>query len=283
MSFSSGYVRHFVACNRHDLSHFVPFFIGGKRYGRIKKDIVPFLAETGLFEPSGEGLSLAARFADFAARTSALKEATLTLAAPFGKALRDEGYPIVERWNDVPVAEVDRVAVPWFGVRAWGLHVNGFVRKKDGLYLWIGERAANRQVAPGKLDNMIGGGMPIGLTPEKNLCKEAKEEAGIDPALALTAKLVREMNYVLELPDGLRVDTLFLYDLELPESFVPRNTDGEVAAFTLKSLAEVADLIRNTDAFKFNCSMVIADFMFRHGFIAPQDAEYAELKKWMEK
>ncbi|MFA4995008.1 MAG: DUF4743 domain-containing protein [Bdellovibrionales bacterium] len=284
MSSNSGYLRHFIACNKYDASHFSPFFIGSKCYGRIKKDAANFLLkETTLFEPQGGGLSLSARFSDFTSRSDALMQATMVLTKYFGKALRNEKYPVVEKWGDTPVAELDRVAVPWFGIRAWGTHVNGYVRAKNGLSLWIGERAANRLIEPGKLDNLIGGGLPIGLTLEQNLCKEAKEEAGIEAAQALTSKFIRTLDYLLELPDGSRNDSLFLYDLELPENFVPRNTDGEVAAFHLMSLAEVADLVCSTDKFKFNCAMVIADFLIRHGFITPQTAEFKELKEWLGK
>lgn len=284
MSLTSGYLRHFVACNTCDLGHFAPFFIGGKRYGRMKKDAAAFLLnETKLFESQGGGISLSKRFANFSTRSDALMQATLVLTGFFGKKLRNEMYPVVEKWGDEPLAQLDRVAVPWFGIRAWGVHVNGYVRKNDGLYLWVGERAANRLIEPGKLDNLIGGGLPIGLSMEQNLCKEAKEEAGIDAPMALTAKLIRTIDYLLELPDGSRNDSLFIYDLELPDTFTPQNTDGEVAAFHLMPLADVAELICKTEKFKFNCSMVIADFMMRHGFIAPQTTEFGQLKEWLEK
>lgn len=282
MSNPVGFVRHFTACNRHDSGHFVPFLIGEKRYGRIKKDIADLLSkETALFEPVANGLALAPRFDDFSSRSDALMQASRLLSAHTGKPLRNEMYAVVENIGDAPLAQIDRVAVPWFGLRAWGLHVNGYVRKKDGLYLWIGERAADRQVEPGKLDNLIGGGNPIGITLEQNLCKEAYEEAGIAPHLAQKAKLVRPLSYTLEMPDGLREDTLFFYDLDLPEDFAPRNTDGEVAKFTLLPLNEIADIVRKTDRFKFNCPLVIADFMIRHNFLTPQDPEYAELQKWL--
>jgi len=192
---NSGYVRHFVACNRHDLSRFGPFYIGDTRFGRVKKEPAAFLLkETRLFEPRGDGIAVAPRFAGFDARSDALMQAIVVLSGHFGAGAREEMYPVVEKWGDDPAAQIDRVAVPWFGVRAWGIHVNGFVRKKDGIYVWIGERAADRQVAPGKLDNMIGGGLPIGLTLEQNLCKEAKEEAGIDAPLASTAKPARTLD-----------------------------------------------------------------------------------------
>jgi 8-oxo-dGTP pyrophosphatase MutT (NUDIX family) len=265
------------------MSRFAPLRIGGKRYGFVLKDVAAGLPEaTGLFVREGDGIALKPDFADFSARSEALLRAAKVLAARREKPLHGEKYAVVENWGDAPVAEADRAAVPWFGMRAWGIHVNGFVRRKDGIYLWIGERAADRPSYPGKLDNMIGGGQPIGLTVEENLCKEAQEEAGIEAALALTAKPVRTIDYRVERHDGLRSDTLFVYDLELPEGYAPRNTDGEVARFHLMPLPQVAALVRETDRFKFNCNLVVADFLLRHGFIPAEDKEYGELRGWLE-
>ena len=282
MASNSGYLRHFIACNKHDLSCFAPLFIGGKRYGFVTRELAAALPrETGVFVAEGDGIALDPSLATFEARSEAFRKATLWIAERYGKSLRNEMYAVVEQWDDAPMAQVDRVAVPWFGVRAWGVHVNGFVRKKDGIYLWIGERAADRPAEPGKLDNMIGGGQPIGLSPEENLCKEAQEEAGIDAALALTAKRIRTLDYRLERNGGMRNDTLFIYDLELPEDVLPRNTDGEVAAFHLMPLSEVAALVRDTDKFKFNCNLVIIDFLMRHGALTATDEEYEMLTRWL--
>jgi 8-oxo-dGTP pyrophosphatase MutT (NUDIX family) len=279
---ASGFVRHFKACNQHDFSRFVPLALGGTRYGFVSRELAEILpAATGLFTANKHRLALAERFDTFDTRSAALGQATQWIAAHYGKKLRDEMYAVVGDWGDEPAAQVDRAAVPWFGIRAWGVHVNGFVRKSDGIHLWIGERAADRPADPGKLDNLIGGGQPIGLSIEENLCKEAAEEAGIDPALALTATRSATIHYHLDRPDGMRRDTLFVYDLELPESFVPQNTDGEVASFRLLPLAEVATLVRDTDQFKFNCNLVIIDFMMRHGFISPAHEEYGELAGWL--
>jgi len=283
MAKESGYLRHFIACNAHDPGGFAPFCIDGKPYGRIKKDLIDVLADTPFFVRFAEGVSLKPGIEGFESRSEALQNAARILQTHYGKAFYNEMYGVVENWGDSPLAQIDRAAVPWFGVRAWGIHVNGFVRKKDGLYLWIGKRAANRSSYAGQLDNMIGGGQPIGLTLEQNLCKEAKEEAGVEEALALSARTAGKISYIFERPDGLRVDTLFVYDLELPEDFVPQNTDGEVESFALMPVEEVAALIRETDRFKFNCNMVITDFMMRHCCLTPEDEEYTALRKWLGK
>jgi 8-oxo-dGTP pyrophosphatase MutT (NUDIX family) len=254
----------------------------GRPYGLVDKECAALLlSKTSVFVVDGKGIALSPTFNTFTARSHALMQATEWMCHHTGKALRNELYAVTANWGEEPVAQIDRVAVPWFGVRAWGVHVNGFVRKADGIYLWIGERAADRLAEPGKLDNMIGGGQPIGLSLEDNLCKEAQEEAGIEASLALTAKRVTTLNYCLERKEGLRTDTLFIYDLELPQDFIPHNTDGEVAAFHLLPLADVAALVHDTDKFKFNCNMVVIDFLLRHGFITPQDAEYTDLRAWL--
>jgi hypothetical protein len=74
-----------------------------------------------------------------------------------------------------------------------------------------------------------------------------------------------------------RDDALFIYDLELPSDFAPRNTDGEIAEFALIEAAEVLERVRTTNAFKFNVNLALIDFGLRHGLIGPDDPEYLEL------
>lgn len=279
---TTGFLRHFHACNQHDLGKYKPLIIENLQVGWIARDIIKYLRASGFFESEPEGFTLSPRLDDFSNRSAALGTATNILLTQFGKKLRNEMYPVVQNWGDEPLAQIDRIAVPWFGVRGFGIHVNGFVRKGGDIHLWIGERAANRLAEPGKLDNLIGGGQPIGLTLEENLCKEAKEEAGIEAELAKTAKPVQQIRYILERPEGLRNDTLFIYDLELPNGYTPKNTDGEVAAFHLIPLAEVATLVRDTDKFKFNCNLVITDFLMRHGFLTAEHAEFGEIKNFLK-
>ncbi len=277
MNPSQGFLRHITACTRHDLSRFTPLRIGGQDMGWIAPELADLLSMTKWFTRQPQGVELQAYPEDFHHRSATLAVAALWVAECFSSRLRGEMYPVIKNWGDTPLAEIDRAAVPWFGVRGYGVHVNGFVRRDDGLYMWIAERAADRLVDPGKLDNMIGGGLPIGLTVEENLAKEAWEEAAVPAKLAATAIAVGSLSYKVEMMGGLRNDTLFVYDLELPEDFTPRNTDGEVERFTLMPLADVAAIIHDTDRFKFNCNLVLIDFMLRHNFIGPDHPEYAAL------
>ena len=66
---------------------------------------------------------------------------------------------------DGPVlAQVDRGALPALGIAAEGVHVNGLVERPDGPWMWLGRRAKDKLLDPGKLDHIVGGGVPAGLT-----------------------------------------------------------------------------------------------------------------------
>jgi len=279
MTISVGFMRHIAACTRYNPLLFMPFVVGGDEVGAVRREIGLVLGQIPEFALAGERLVLAPRHDSFETRTAALARAGLLLSDHYGVPLHGEIYPVIVKAGDSPLAKIDRAAIPWFGVKGCGVHANGFVRRSDGLHLWIARRTASRAVDPGKLDNMIGGGMPFGMTAEDNLAKEAWEEAGlssdqIGPARELSGRL----SYKVEKMKGLRNDTLFVFDLELPEDCLPVNTDGEVDAFVLMPSQEVLEIVRTTDLFKFNCALVLIDFFLRHGLIGPSCPEYDALR-----
>jgi 8-oxo-dGTP pyrophosphatase MutT (NUDIX family) len=175
---------------------------------------------------------------------------------------------------------IDRGALPSFGVAADGVHVNGLVRRGAGLHLWVARRAMTKTLDPGKLDHLVAGGVPAGLTPAETLVKEAAEEAAIPAPLAWAAKSRSVICYTMERCEGLRRDRLHCYDLELPESFMPRAADGEVEAFELWPIGRAMDAVRTTDAFKFNVTLVLIDLFLREGLIVGGEAE--ELRRALD-
>jgi 8-oxo-dGTP pyrophosphatase MutT (NUDIX family) len=164
--------------------------------------------------------------------------------------------------------------VPFFGTRAYGVHLNGYRRDGDRLSLWIARRAADRRLAPNKLDNLVAGGIGNGYGVVATLVKEAEEEAAIPPNLVARAVPTSAVSYRMETELGIRDDVLFIYDLEVPADFVPENRDGEMAGFMLMPVEAVLDRIRRTDDFKFNVNLVILDFAVRHGLLRPDDDEF---------
>lgn len=275
------YLDHIERCNTHDLSGFRPFFVDRHRVGWVRRALAErLLSFPQHFETRGEdGLALAAGLDDFKSRSTALAETLPILVREgFVRKLRKEKYPVLARWGTDPLLELDRGAVPAFGIDAYGLHVNGYVRRPDGqTALWVGRRSEDRTVAPGKYDNLVAGGQPIGLSLRENLIKEADEEAGLDAALAQTARPAGAITYRMETEEGLKCDTLFVYDLALGPDVTPVNRDGEVAEFRLLPVEQVAAIVRDTDEFKFNCNLVVIDFLIRHGHLDPDDPDYLEI------
>ncbi len=96
----------------------------------------------------------------------------------------------------------------------------------------------------------------------------------------MPSQLVRQavpvgaVSYCMETELGIRDDVLFVYDLEVPVDFTPRNSDGEIVEFRLMPAPEVVDIVRRSDEFKFNVNLVILDFALRHGLIPVDDPEY---------
>ncbi len=273
------YLDHYRRCDAHDLTRFRPLAVDGVRVGWVRLDLIDHLGRfPEIFRITDAGVALAPDITGFDARTSAFDHVVGRLAeAGVVPHPRGERYAVTTGWGQPAQFSVDRAHVPVFGVRAYGVHVNGLVRTRNGIALWIGRRATDRPIASGKLDNMVAGGMPIGIGLFENLLKEAKEEADLPAELAGRAQAVGALGYRMEVADGLRDDVLFLYDLELPADFVPHNTDGEVEAFALMPLDDVCRRVRDSDDFKFNVALVLIDFMIRHGAITADDPDYLTL------
>ncbi|MBM3533689.1 MAG: DUF4743 domain-containing protein [Alphaproteobacteria bacterium] len=273
-------IDHIRRCNSYRPEDFVSWSIEDKIAGYVRRELRGTLAGyRGLFTDGGD-LRLDPRHADAAARSEALREASERLhRAGIVHRLTEERYPVLAGGEEV--ATLPRGAAAVLGIVASGCHVNGFVRRRDGIHLWIGRRAASRPY-PGKLDNFVAGGQPAGLSVVDNLIKECAEEAGVPEALARGAVPVGIVSYVMATEpgmggDGLNRHALHCFDLELPDGFQPVSADGEVAEFRLLPAAEVQAIVESGHSFKFNCALVIIDFLIRHGILSPNRADYVDL------
>ena len=271
-------LRHIHACNTYRPERFLPLFLGEERVGLVRCDNAEVLRRfPRVIEVAGDALRILPR-GDGAAITAALDEVVEVLVAEGLVAKwRDEVFAITPRWGEAPLFTLDRGAVSFFGVRAYGVHLNGYRRVRDRIWLWIGRRNPAKVVAPGKLDNLVAGGIGGGLGALATLVKEAGEEASIPSALIAKAHAASAVTYKMEVPQGLRDDVLFVYDLEIPEDFKPRNTDDEIIEFMLLEAREVLARVRDTDDFKFNVNLILIDFALRHGLVTPEDPEYLAL------
>lgn len=273
------YLDRIAECRGWVPGDYRPFTIDGMALGRVPHDFAGRLADfPQAFDVSERAVSLVPALNGFAERTAAVAEVLGRLrAAGEIPRWRDEAYPVLNRWGEAPLLIMEREAVPLFGLRTYGVNLNGFVRGPEGLSLWVARRAQSKQEAPGKLDHLAAGGQPHGLGVTENLIKECAEEAGMAPELAARAVPVGLVTYRCAREKALRDDVAFCFDLEVPANFVPENMDGEVESFALWPIQRVMEAIRDSDTFKFDVALVILDFAVRHGFLGPDDADYEQI------
>ena len=219
---------------------------------------------------------------------------------------RDELFPVNKNYGEPPLLLVERASASLLGIKAYGVHVNGFVSDPSNgrvSKIWVARRSATKQTFPGMLDHLVAGGLPANMDPGECCVKECEEEASIPLVLARKAQPVGLVTYSSNYKGCCKRDVLFCYDLELPyvmglspnpaslfahtrltlslytlrSDFVPQPNDGEVESFELLTVDVVSKLIANTKEFKPNVAVVLCDFFVRHGLVAPSDPGYVEL------
>lgn len=256
----AGFLRHIDACRDARLpGERVALRIGEALVGWVGPAAAETLHGFPEIATTTDGLRLT--------EPASLERIARTLASQGLSRWRGEAFDVRARPDGPVLARVDRGALPVLGIEAVGVHVNGLVERADGPHLWVARRAADKALDPGKLDHIVAGGVPAGLTPAETVVKEAEEEAAIPAALARQAMAVGAITYAMDRPEGLRRDVLRCYDLTLPADFLPRAADGEVESFALWPLARVLATVRETDDFKFNVNLVLIDLFLRRRLV----------------
>ena len=274
-------LRWVQRCHNYQLNQYRPFYVAGYKVGWILPEDLP------LFEQSPALFAVKSERVELLGEPLSPKERSAQLDVVL-RQWRDQGY--INGWRDehylisdgegTPLFSIERSATALLGVLNLGVHLNGFVRRTDGIWLWMARRAMNRPRYPGKLDQMVAGGMTAYQSPQQVMKRECQEEAGVPMTLAETLKSVGLVTLCHHNSKGqLRREIIYTYDLELPETFQPCNQDGEVEEFQLMPIAEVMRLVAETDDIKINCNLVVLDFLVRHSVLHADQACYAELVK----
>jgi 8-oxo-dGTP pyrophosphatase MutT (NUDIX family) len=215
-----------------------------------------------------------------AARTAALDRVVDVLAHE-GRlsAWRGERYAIATHLGSPPLCLIERAAARFFGIRTYAAHVNGLVRREP-TSMWLARRSPDKAIDPGMLDNLVGGGVAAGGTIAATMVREAWEEAGIAADVAARATPAGAVRVCRAQPDGLQREVIFAHDLWLYADFAPSNKDGEAVEHRLVTLSEAARLIANDrgpDVVTADASLVILDFLLRHGAVDPDTPVYRAL------
>ena len=182
--------------------------------------------------------------------------------------LRDKG--LINGWRNEDFAYIDeqgherfrleRAAFRTFGLQSRAVHINGYTSNQR---LWLAKRSMNKATHPGLMDNLAAGGINADETVRNCAIRELWEEAGVPRDLALNVTPISAMPSMRPVPPrGLHHETLYTFDLFLPESFTPQNQDGEVSAFELVRFDQAVDLIFS-EQLTPDAMAVTADFLLR--------------------
>jgi len=279
------YLERIAHCNTWCANHYLPWKIAGETYGWLRPSFVEHLtAFPDCFVINDYSVELHPNLSNYTERSAAI--------APILRQLHEQGvidtwvneqYPVNHAFGEQGVLAFERAATNYFGTQSYGVHMNGLVKKAKGsdkgVYVWAGVRARNKPFFPEKLDQIVAGGQPIGISLVDNIIKEAAEEANIPTALAEQAVLKSQISYRQETSRGLDQSTIYNFDLWLPEDFIPENTDGEVDEFHLYPINKIAELTEHSDAFKDNCNLTNIDLLLRLGVISAQHPDYTAIKQ----
>ncbi len=258
-----------------------PFIVEGHSLGRIRDSSAAALADfPDVFAVTSDAVTLSDKLTSPQTRTAAAAQVLKTLKAKgMIPGWRGEPYPVSTGFYDPPLLTIERASSILFGTMAYGVNLNAFVRRDDGVHMWIARRSAQKPVAPSKLDHAVAGGQPTGISVSENLVKECWEEAGIPADITSQSVPVGTISYLTERAGGLRHSLFFNFDLELNEDFEPQNTDGEVDEFFLWHMNDVMDRMTNTEDFKFDVPIGILDFAIRHGILGPDNPDYIAINE----
>lgn len=238
----------------------IPVRMAGCEIGVTSPEVARFLAVREPRCALGErGLEFIDEGLDFRDRSALLADAAFRL--------RDEG--LLHGWRDErldvrplaggpPLATIERAACRALGIATHAVHMNAF--SADGR-LYVARRSDHKPIDPGLWDNLVGGMVAADESVLDALAREAKEEAGLDLALLAPRRggLVRERRPVRE---GYMVESVQVFDAELPSGCEPRNEDGEVAAIELREIPAVLHAIEG-DEFTLEAALVTVDALLR--------------------
>ncbi|KAK7603704.1 hypothetical protein V9T40_003703 [Parthenolecanium corni] len=253
-----------------------PFVIDGVQVGLVRAEFLKYLLQyPDVFQFQSEYVVLNPTLKNYVDRTKKVDAVLRNLRSQNVVSTlsgwRDEDYEVRTSYSSEKLMKMDRSATCIFGICNYGVDINGYTNDPEkGLCIWLQKRSLTKQRWPGKWDNMVGGGLSSGYSILDTAFKEAEEEASIPSEFMLKLKPCGSVSFFFENEQGLFPNTEFVFDLELPSDFVPKNKDGEVEEFELFSAQDVLKKAF-TPEFKTTSCPVLIDFLIRHGYIRPDD------------
>jgi hypothetical protein len=130
MSFSDR-INH---CNSYDPERAMPLWAGEHRVGWLRRDNAALLQPYHkVFEVKRDSARLTI---DGSCETVSRAVDGVVEALVAERRIpkwRSETFDVARHWGEAPIFRLDRGAVPFFGVRAYGVHLNGYRRTATAI------------------------------------------------------------------------------------------------------------------------------------------------------
>jgi 8-oxo-dGTP pyrophosphatase MutT (NUDIX family) len=266
-------------CQRRDVARFRRFVVAGLPVGWVAHGLADRLRGfPAVFAVSDDRVRIADALDSFENRSRAVGDVVLRLREEgWFPGWRDEALAVAPSFYAQPLLQIERGAARAFGIRFHCVQLNGIVEQGGAAQTWIARRSLSKPIGPGKLDQIVGGAVPIGVSLADALIKECAEEASIPAVLVREARPVGAVTYFRQEDDLCDDEVLFNYDLRLPPDFTPLNADGEVAGFELWPLTRLKSVLAETEDFLFDVALSLIDLLIRRGVVGPDDPDYIEV------
>lgn len=249
-----------------------PLFCQGHQIGLVPKDVEAELEPfTEVFTIDSTKVQICPKLQDYQEISAQVDNVLQNLRSKNKfKALRgwrNETYEIKPTFGSPALFKMERAATCMFGLRQYGVDINGYVIDDNGdISLWMQRRSKNKPTWPGCFDNFVAGGLSTGHSIRQTVIKETFEEANLPTHLAEKMQPKGCVSFFFQSERGLFPNTEFVFDIELPQDFVPKNNDGEAEEFILVPASEVVEKICDPQM-KMTSVPVTLDFLIRKGVI----------------
>lgn len=249
----------------HGVPRFVPadeqrLHLDGHAVGWVRPAVAEALLgyDAARVRRDGEALHIRSE-GDLAGRCALLQDWAVALKRD-GLLLnwRDEAMQLDR--DGAPFLIMERAAFRTLGLRTPSVHMNGWVAHPDGARLWVAQRSTHKFVDPGKLDNLVGGGLAAGESATVGLAREAWEEAGL--AFRRAPEPRTRLFIHRRIGEGVQDECIQVHDVWLPAHWQPANQDGEVAGARLLALDEALPLLLAGE-FTWDAGLVVLDGLLR--------------------
>ncbi|KAG6411209.1 hypothetical protein SASPL_129287 [Salvia splendens] len=268
-----GFFPQVALCNRNseNMCEFMPFVIEEQVVGyvhhgfadhlRTFKDVFIFPEGSSYDSNFRFHLTLHPLLSTPEDRTKAVADVVKCFANKLIPGIRNELYPVTSSFGTPEFFSLERAAAPYFGIKAYGIHLNGYVEGEKQDYLWVGKRSNTKSKYPGQLDHLVAGGLEFTRLCRNILSPRSILDLFVQNSLVISKSflpLLIEITYACAQPHGISCTENVVKECK-EEAGIPRSISSKAKAVGAVTYSDI-------DGYRFN-----RDVLFCYDLKLPED------------